>query len=543
MTEDSTTIENLMSQLHAGTTEERFDALLGLAVESSSSLDSHLKEQMRSCLLPLVTGQTRTDQQSGCLAAIALSRIGDHSQDVAWPLVVTLRCYAEDPEKFAGPIDEFMSSSNLLCFVVQVAYALSLFKGDGETVRFLLDIISRCTASKHIKSFNGGIPVFHDTRIQNLIEACLRSIGAIGESENEDGRKMLEWWSSRGSATARAALDSFGHPWEEILGKESELKKVQINDSGSDTDEGSEKDEDDTKGGETLEKLSRILDLCQTNPDAALGFIEMRKMESPGVDEHPILRWVKAMALGGKGLFQPLREMNLSDEELTEVSSWCAEDFRNRLGLTDDHLDYLEASLRQVKAIEAIEPGFVAMIGTDEERVGEAQVDLISTTLERCRPGRVQELMGTTKLLYFGAERRRMGVGPWLDWTPDESKFMWSTRFSAPSVARAAITMDEGADGRGRRFVTCLLYQKCFDEWGPDETLKNAPSAGALYFFDDGSWHHSNDIQLAFIGAVMRGRSLPREFSKRDKLDAEVPGVAQLDSASEVAKEQEPIPE
>ena len=542
MTEDTTTIENLMSQLHAGTAEERLDALEDLALESSSSLDPHLKEQMRSLLLPLVTGQTRTDQLSGSWAAIALSRIGDHSQDVAWPLAATLRYYADDPEKFAGPFDEFMSSSNLLCFPVVVAYALSLFKGDGETVGFLVDIISRCTASKHIRSFKGEMPAFRDKRIENLIEACLRSIGAIGESENEDGRNMLEWWSSRGSVTARAALDSFGSPWEEILAKEDELRRVRISDAGVDRGGRIEEDEYNSEGVEKLEKLSRLLDLCQTNPDGALGFVEMRKMEGLGVDENPILRWVKAMALGGKGLFKVLHEMNLIEEQLTEVYSWEAQDFGNRLGLTEEHLDNLEASLREVKAIEAMAPRFVAMIGTDEEPVGEAQVDLISTTLERCRPGRVQELMGTTKLLYFGAERRRMGVGPWLDWTPDESKFMWSTRFSAPSVARAAITMDEGADGRGRRFVTCLLYQKCFDEWGPDETLKNAPSAGALYFFDDGSWHHSNDIQVVFIGAAMRGRSLPREFSKRDKLDAEVPGAARMDSASEVSNEQEPVP-
>lgn len=105
MTEDAIAIENLLSKLHSGTTEERFDALMGFTIKSKLSLEDNLKEQMRSHLVPFVTGQVRTDQQSGCLAAIALAKIGDHSQDVAWPLVVTLRYYAEDTEKFSGPID------------------------------------------------------------------------------------------------------------------------------------------------------------------------------------------------------------------------------------------------------------------------------------------------------------------------------------------------------------------------------------------------------------------------------------------------------
>lgn len=547
MTEDAKEIENLLSKLHSGTTDDRFEALMGLAIKSRSSLDEHLKEQMRTHLVPIVTGHVRTDHQSGCFAAIALAKIGDHSQDVAAPLVKALRYYAEDPVKFSGPIDEFMSSSNLLCFTVHVAYALSLLKGDGEIVGFLIDVIARCLDPKsgedRIKSETGvGGPQFYDSRIKNLVSACLRSIGAIGESGTEDGVKMLEWWSSRGNITAKAALELFGSSWEEIVSKETELEKVGITDASPDSEEDDEIEENKGKDGDVLEKLSKILDLCETNPDAALGFIEVRKLENPGVEDSPILKWVKAMAYGGKGLFKALRELSLAEEQLPEISSWEAPDFREKLRLTDEHLDYLEVALREVREIEIVEPRFVAMIGTDEERVGEAKVDLIAIALERCRPGKVQELMGTTKLLYFGSEHRRMGVRPGLDLTSKDYAILWNPRFSAPLVVKAAIAMDRGVDGKGRRFVTCLLYQKCLDEWGPDETLATASSAGVLYFFDDGSWHHSNDTEMVFIGAVMPGLSLPREFRQSPKTETGLPKTIQPDS-TEVPSEQEAKPD
>jgi hypothetical protein len=513
MSEDTREIENLLTRSRSDNVDNRFNALERLAITSKPSLAENLKERMRSYLVPIVTGQVRADLQSGCFAAIALAKIGDHSQDVAAPLVKALQYYAEDPEKFSGPIDEFLNSTNLLCFTTYVAYALSLFKADGETVGFLVDIISKCCFPKsgedRIKHVSGPTGLqFYDTRINNLVNACLRAIGAIGKSGNPDGEKMLTDWSGEGNIIAKAALELFGHSWEEIVNKESELEKVGI--TGA-----SPKSEIEEKGGnegDVLESYSKVLNLCETNPDAALLFIEVRRTENPGVENHPILKWVRAMAYGGKGLFKALHELSLNEEQLPRVSSWEERDFREKIRLTDEHLDYLETALREVREIEIIEPGFVAMIGTDEEPVGEAKVDLISIALERCRPGKVQELMGTTKLLYLGSEHRRNGVGPGLDLTSEDYAILWNTRFNAPSIVKAAIAMDHGVDSKGRRFVTCLLYQKCLDEWGPDETLSTALSAGVLYFFDDGSWHHSNDTEMVFIGAAMPGMSLPREF-------------------------------
>ena len=510
MTEDAKEIENLLSKLHSGIPDERFSALLGISIKSKSSLDESLKEEMRRHLVPIVTGQIQTDLQSGCFAAIALAVLGDHSQDVATPLFIFLRYYAEDPVKFSGPMDEFISSSNLLCFTVHVVYALSLFKGDGKIVSFLIDIIARChfpksgeDRIKNVTGVDGPQFKFYDSRIKNLVSACLRSIGAIGESGTEDGVKMLELWSSRGNVTAKAALELFGSSWTEIVRKETELEKVAITDNSSDIKEDDEIDENKGKGKDVAEKISKILNLCETNPDELLELIKVEK------SNNPLLKWAKAMAYGGKGLFKALGALNLDDGQLLEASSWEARDFREKLRLTDEQLDYLEVALREVREIEMVTPGFVAMIGTDEEPIGEAKVDAIASALERCRPGKVQELMGTTKLLFFGSAHRRMGVRPGLDLTSKDYAILLNPRFSAPLVVKAAIAMDKGADGKGRRFVTCLLYQKCLDEWGPDETLETASSAGVLYFFDDGSWHHSNDTKRVFLCAIRPGLSLP----------------------------------
>jgi hypothetical protein len=57
--------------------------------------------------------------------------------------------------------------------------------------------------------------------------------------------------------------------------------------------------------------------------------------------------------------------------------------------------------------------------------IGEKYVDEMAVVLERCRPGRVQQILGRTKLKYFGIDRiadpyvRRGGILP-----PEELQFL-----------------------------------------------------------------------------------------------------------------------
>jgi hypothetical protein len=144
-------------------------------------------EKIRRHLTPIVSGDIKVSLQEACFAAIALAKLGDHSEDVAAPLLTYLQYLAEDPGAFSGPMDEFLSSDNLLAFPVQIIYALSTFKSDRKVVGLLIDVLARCidpkSGEKRVRSLSnlaGG--QFHDARIKNLVTNCLRCIGVIGET-------------------------------------------------------------------------------------------------------------------------------------------------------------------------------------------------------------------------------------------------------------------------------------------------------------------------------------------------------------------------
>lgn len=536
MADDTARIIQLLQRVQLGTGDDQFDALMELSILCKPFIEDVLKDRIRRELLPIVTGQVNVGLQGACFAAIALAKMGDHSQDVAAPLVTALQYYAEDPEKFSGPMDEYMNSSNLLCFTVHVTYALSLFKGDVEVIGSLIDVIALCldpeSGEDRIKSQTGeGGPQFYDNRIRNLVSACLRSIGAIGDSGTDDGAKMLEWWSTRGNTTAKIALELFGRSWEEIVNRETKSENGEIEDLKE-----QEREEDEQNNEKVSKQLAKVLNLCESDPDAGLELIGLSTKGDPKAESNPLWRWAKAIAYGSKGLLQALRRAQIDDEGLIRVSTWDGQEFRQNLHLTEAQLNYLEAALREVHEVEMIDPDFVKKIGTEEEPVGEAKVDLMATALERCRLGRVQELMGLTKLRYFGAEHRRMGVRPGFELTREDYDIFLDSKFSTSLIARAAIAMDKGRDGKGRKFITFLLYQKPLNEWGPDETLGNALSAGAIYFFNDGSWHHSDKTDRVFLGAASQGMSLPREFRETPDAERETPQPAHTDSRQEQSK-------
>jgi len=232
------------------------------------------------------------------------------------------------------------------------------------------------------------------------------------------------------------------------------------------------------------EMLAKILNLCESDPDAGLELIELTTKGKPEQESNPVWEWAKAMAYSSKGLFKALRELQLTDEQLEEVSTWEAWEFREKLRITDKQLDYLETALQEIKEIEAIDPGFVGKVGTDEEPLGEAKIDSIATALERCRPGRVQQILGKTKLFYFGADRikvvQRMGPG-------DLNPFM-RVFFSSDFIAKSALVNLKSTDDKGRQFILTQLFGKTFDEFGEDETFGDARPSTYIKLFDDGTF-------------------------------------------------------
>jgi hypothetical protein len=230
--------------------------------------------------------------------------------------------------------------------------------------------------------------------------------------------------------------------------------------------------------------LADILNLCEFDPDAGLEFIESIIRERPTAKSDPFEKFAKAIAYGSKGLFQLARSKPDID-----FTGFDEKELKDYLGITDVNLDYLEKGLQEIKEMEEIRPEALRLFGEQAE----LKVDAMALVLERCRPGRVQEILGKTKLAYFGPNRVK--VMPSIKSDIEESrvfkKICWKTFFSLPTVARSALILDYGQDSKGRQYVHCMLFEKIFDVLGPNDTLSKCKSILALYLFDDGTFAYT----------------------------------------------------
>lgn len=219
--------------------------------------------------------------------------------------------------------------------------------------------------------------------------------------------------------------------------------------------------------------LAKILDLCENDPDAGLGIVEGVMAESPEILRDPFAYWAKAMAYCGKGLLQLIRSKAKID-----FTGFNGEEWRD-FGITDTHLDCLEKSLHEIRRVEQISPGFIEDLGD----FGMSRMDLIGMVLERCRPGRVQEILGKTKLRYFG--RGRIGHGESLEITKEEYHIFRDIFFTSRRIAKSATLALDGEDEAGRRYVAVSLGTSL------DFRAKASvqfPSAGAIMLYSDGTY-------------------------------------------------------
>lgn len=225
------------------------------------------------------------------------------------------------------------------------------------------------------------------------------------------------------------------------------------------------------------EVLARILNLCESDPDAGLALIDRAVEMNPESESNPFAKFARAMAYGSKGLFQLWRTSPDID-----FTTYNEAEMRDDFGITDTHLDYLEKGLEQIREMEEIYPGALQLFGTEEDRKGESRVDAMALVLERCRPGRVQQLLGKTKLEYFGPERVFKLEN--CEISDEEFGFFRNVFFTCGPIARSAVLRVDGTDSGGRRYVSVVLYReaKIVDESGEE-----SPVAGFVCLCDDGS--------------------------------------------------------
>lgn len=239
----------------------------------------------------------------------------------------------------------------------------------------------------------------------------------------------------------------------------------------------------------TEDIMAKILNLCESNPDVALELIERTIERNPKLESDPFGKFAKAMAYGSKGLFQ----LSRSKPEV-DFTGFDQEELRAILGVTETHLDYLEKGLQAIREMEEIHPGALKMFGTEEHRQGELKVDAMAMVLERCRPGRVQQVLGKTKLMYFGPGRVLYPSDlskncP--EWRLSREDFWVFAKvfFSHGSIVRTAVITQRGTDSRGRKYLNCMLFARTPDNPAPGETIGETLSfQGGKYLFDDGSF-------------------------------------------------------
>jgi len=142
------------------------------------------------------------------------------------------------------------------------------------------------------------------------------------------------------------------------------------------------------------DKTDLGLALGKYYPDHVLGYINTLEK-----DEIETWHLAKAMAYFGKGL------PALMTDEPVNISSFTEEDFREKLGLNDIHLDYLEKALRFFrKHLDEHYAGDDFNSSWPIEHYIE-DIDNTCRALERCRPSKVLEILGMTKIYYYSLDK------------------------------------------------------------------------------------------------------------------------------------------
>lgn len=238
------------------------------------------------------------------------------------------------------------------------------------------------------------------------------------------------------------------------------------------------------------ETLAGILNLCESDPDAGLKLIEQIEKNRPEAESDPFAKLAKAMAYGSKGLFQLLK-----DRPNTDFTAFGKKELKGNLGVTEKHMDYLEKGLKEIEKMERIHSGALRMLDTEEDRIGESKVDAMAMVVERCRPGRGQQILGKTKLLYFGHERiirlpqDTLPENRVEDLPLQEQVFFMKTFFSCRHIVKSALPTQYGKDVRGRKYIDCMLFERTPDDPLPGETVAEALKlVDSIYLFDNGTF-------------------------------------------------------
>lgn len=196
--------------------------------------------------------------------------------------------------------------------------------------------------------------------------------------------------------------------------------------------------------------------MAYEDPDFCLKLISDMVTSNENLLTDPMLRLCRAIAYGNKG----------------------ASLYSNKNHYDDEMLDLFEKALIEYRKFFELTPEEMPPKSSLAKKI-----DAIGITLERLRPGKIQELLGFTKLKYLvygGRVSINTGCEEELITTEDDQRFFGEMFFSFPHIIRSALVGSCGErDEEGRRFMYVGLFE--------DEEM-NTDLIGDIYLFEDGSF-------------------------------------------------------
>ncbi len=218
--------------------------------------------------------------------------------------------------------------------------------------------------------------------------------------------------------------------------------------------------------------MRELLVTCDRSPHEGLEWID--RLDTDLRSRPPIMfaRFTALRHLALDGFF---------GEGAPNLGSVTADEIRRIM--TAEKLAYAEQALAQVAKIDAAEPEYIDNLGDEGDKFASRMVDDICIVIERLQPGKVQDVLGWTKLHYFGSER--LGKVPTVFDERDDGLISGAirTRIYPPQTARSALSYKKGEDNRNRRFLDVFLMEKSFRD---TPTMGDANMFCSVRFFDDG---------------------------------------------------------
>lgn len=218
--------------------------------------------------------------------------------------------------------------------------------------------------------------------------------------------------------------------------------------------------------------VEQLLDTCQRDPHQGLAWIDAM---SPELRSRRTISFARFVALTTLALEEVTGAVNLAG----------VEPYALRRLMTKESIKYVVQALQQVSEIERLHPGYIASLGTPGDRFAESSMDDICIVVDRLIPGTVQEMLGWTKIFYFGIDR--IGFVPGVkDQIPHSLlTTLLKTRFAIPEICRSAVAIACGTERTRLRYVDFYLCRLLYSE---APTLRDAEILGILRLLEDSSF-------------------------------------------------------